>query len=489
MKIKIKIKKTKKQKGGATNVANVSKLSNAASQKNTNKSLTPAEIDYKEAITYLIENELNHVKDLFEEITIFGKNKKISFNSYIKDTFLQGNHDANFYHEWYKGINPEFKIIPELKSIDKNGNETEFRLPEFKIFVANLAKDILMMILKNKFNDSNETNNNKTKYLKFMEEHYKYNISNYEKQVRVTILDEDTKSELLEILQLINKIIASDYIYIDIQNLYLRFILLVSIHKSECSTFIPEIIKIYEKTPYIVYPSYWTLDFKEIVNLCSTPIINFKYMNRRRKLHNEFSDPCTQIDHDITFHGGITHSYSYYFHISNYSHYSHKKTQNIKIGEMIDEFKKKFKEYFNTMNDILIILKEYYDYDEKFFKNRNGNETKNTKNTKKTYESLDNKLKKLCFGIVLFYVLHEINIESNEHKNNIKYFSETGKIIQFLNIRYDDIGTDDDPNSPTTKYPILKTIDWKSVYIVFSTELGQIQQKIEELRKLQPQIL
>ena len=55
----MKLKKTKIQKGGATNVANVanvSKLSNPASRKNTNKSLTQPEIDYDRAITYLDTN-------------------------------------------------------------------------------------------------------------------------------------------------------------------------------------------------------------------------------------------------------------------------------------------------------------------------------------------------------------------------------------------------------------------------------------------------
>ena len=102
--MKIKVKKTKKQKGGSSNAVIV------ANQKQNNNLLIPAtETDFIKSIGYLTENNLHHVKKLFEET--FGKNEKISFNSYLKDPFIQGNHTSNFYHEWYKKINHEYKII------------------------------------------------------------------------------------------------------------------------------------------------------------------------------------------------------------------------------------------------------------------------------------------------------------------------------------------------------------------------------------------
>ena len=388
----MKLKKTKIQKGGATNVANVanvSKLSNPASRKNTNKSLTQPEIDYDRAITYLDTNGLTHIKELF--ITTFGKNKKISFNSYLRDTFIQGNllnQDSDFYHRWYKKINPDFKIILELKSKDESGNEIDFRLPEFKIFVANLAKDLLMMILYRKFNDSNETHNNKQKYLKGIykqiensekydnrnairtyiiqnnnkitntkkngyngynannekNEHnrkktlsvknskytkyHKNQLHRYKSKVIETKINKKSVIEKLKILlKTTNEIIGFNYIYIQVQDLYIEFIKLVSIKKSSCLEYIDEIKSIYEFTPYIVYPSYWTLDFKEVVNLCSTPILNFKFMNRRRLVHYDFHDPCDQIDHDIIFHGKISHSFHNYFAIYKNKNNNNKKKE------------------------------------------------------------------------------------------------------------------------------------------------------------------
>jgi hypothetical protein len=521
----MKLKKTKKQKGGSSTVVNASKVI----------SQTQPEIDYDRAITYLDTNSLTHIKELF--ITTFGKNKKISFNSYLRDTFIQGNllnQDSDFYYRWYKKINPDFKIILELTSKDESGNETDFRLPEFKIFVANLAKDLLMMILYRKFNDSNETHNNKQKYLKGIHnqiensenydirnairtyriknnnitpkkngyneynEYNGYNANNennennrkktlsvknsnytkyhknqlyrYKSKVIKTNINKESVIEKLKILlKKTNKIIGFNYIYIQVQDLYIEFIKLVSIKKSSCLKYIDEIKKIYEFTPYIVYPSYWTLDFKEVVNLCSTPILNFKFMNRRRLVHYGFHDPCDQIDHDIIFHGKISHSFHNYFAI-----YKNKNNNNKK--KEYSEMRKYFEKYFETMNSILTNLNEFYNYNEKLIKDTYGKHEILNNKDKINYESLDDNLKHLCFGIVLFYVLHE----NDELTNNIESFSQTNKIIQFVDSEFQDINASEDPNSPTTKYPILKTINWGSVYQAFKkiiTELNIIDEE------------
>ena len=132
--------------------------------------------------------------------------------------------------------------------------------------------------------------------------------------------------------------------------------------------------------------------------------------------------------------------------------------------------RKYFEKYFETMNDILKILKKFYDYNEQNIKDKYGkNDTLKT-TEKIIYESLDDDLKYLCFGIVLFYVLHE----NDELTNNIKDFSKTKKIIQFVDSEFQDINASEDPNSPTTKYPILKTINWGSVYQAFKKKITDL---------------
>ena len=58
--------------------------------------------------------------------------------------------------------------------------------------------------------------------------------------------------------------------------------------------------------------------------------------------------------------------------------------------------------------------------------------------------------------------------------NTIKHFAKTGKIDKFINIQEIDINNDDDPNSPTLKYPILKQINWKLVYGAFKAKLIEL---------------
>ena len=188
-------------------------------------------------------------------------------------------------------------------------------------------------------------------------------------------------------------------------------------------------------------------------------------MNRRRKIHYNYIDPCDQIEHDIIFHGNLSHSYKYYFSIPhNNNNNDQKKT----------EMKETFNKYFDTMHKILQKLKAFYNYDENAFKNKNGN---GKNNTKKLYGSLDTELKKLCFCIVLFYVLHE-----HSEEDTIEYFSETGSILQILQLKRDDIDTNDDPNSPSIKYPIVKNINWRSVYNAVSDILDKLNIRKEKVK-------
>lgn len=518
MKIKLKkSKNTKLQKGGSSNHLTIQ--------------------DYDKAITKLTELDYINIKSLFEET--FELNKiKFKFNSYLRDNFIQGNslnHDSNYYHEWYKGINPNFEIISKLKSTDENGNETDFRLPEFKIFIANLAKDIMMMLLHKKYNKSNETENNKKKYLaeinkiinnaeyynrndilkqkytnneninENQNDGYNANDENNEnkksrikkisyknsiyttkfkktkKQYLKQVINEKItykKDILINLLKDINDIIGLKYIYTQVQDLYLKFIKFVSVEKSRCNKYIKEIREIYEKTPYIVYPSYWILDFKEIINLCSTPILNFKYMDRRRKVHFDFYDPCSQIDHDVIFHGNLSHNYKYYLY-----YYQNYQNEN--------KFKKNFKEifikYFENMNNILNKLKPFYDYSEskaKVLELKKEKKDKLNYNDNDYYDYLDSdsylEFKKLCFGIILFYVLHE-----HGEDNVIGDFINYNLFIQFTDIEKQKIDNTDDPNSPSQKYKILKIINWKSVYdglnLVINKEVNNNNIKIRDI--------
>lgn len=425
---------------------------------------------------------LDSIKTLFETTfdvrPLSRPGSSFTLNTNLKDTFLQ-DEKRNFL-EWYKTINPKLKNISELT----NPDGTEFKMPEFKILVANLAKDLVLMIETINFAKSNEVtnkrgnqrnisrakmvkeaNNSKTKVndiknsgnsinsedIEFLEQLYKQRLSaikKYNNQVGQTELSEDNKRKIIDLLERINDIISTGYIYKEVQDLYLEFLNLVSI--EDCKTWEDEILKIYNETPYIVFPTHYTLDFKEVVNLCSVPILNFKFMNRRRLVHFDYRDPCNQIDHDILFHSSITH---------NYNMFSINKNE-LKFNK-ID-----LQKYCIRINKILNQLKAYYNYNEGIIKDIKieGSENDNL------YDDLPPEIQKLCFGIILFYLFHEDSFKTDTVKN----FRISGKIDKFTDIEEKDIGRDDDPNAPTVKYPILTQINWKSVYDAFKAKLIEL---------------
>ena len=420
----------------------------------------------------LSELGLDSIKTLFETTfdvrPLSRPGSSFTLNNNLKDTFLQGNTD---FLSWYNSINPEFKNISDLK----NPDGTDFKMPEFEILIANLAKDLVLMLVSGKFADSNEAKNNKgnqrNTYLQNLIKNRntlkkqinnakqnnnvnnlngkqnlsnkEKNISNYTNKVISTVLSQENKLQIENLLKEINEIISLGYIYKDVQKLYLDFLKLVSTSNTRCDISIKYINEIYN-TPFIVFPTHYTLDFKEVVNLCLVPILNFKIMNRRRKVHDVYSDSCYQINHDVLLHGNVTHNYQDFIF----------KQYDIEI----------MKNYFILIEKVLKTIKPLYDYNELKIRSIKieGNDIE--------YNNLPTEIQKLCFGIILFYTLHENIFRSN----TIKHFAKTGKINKFINIQEIDINNDDDPNSPTLKYPILKQINWKLVYGAFKAKLIEL---------------
>lgn len=420
---------------------------------------------------YLRDNKLDSIIKLFQKTfdvrPTSNPGSLFHLNKNLKDNFLQGE-DTNFY-EWYKSKNPDYKNISDLTTIDASGIEGPFKLPEFETLVANIAKDILLMILQKKFNNSNETEDNKQKELirlqktidNYQSRHnnqytsertkkiYSNGISrtqknkiNYERRVINPVLSEEDILQLSILLERLNKIISDGYIYREVQRLYLDFLQIVSL--GHCDSNILEILEIYIKTPIIILPSHYTIDFKTVVNLCSVPIINFKLFNRRRLVHNYFLNPCNNISHDIELHGNVTHNYKWIIQNQNKN--------------------KEIKNFFEYMKIKLDELKQFYNYNED--KIKKASITPDSNKSLQNYNDLPIEIQKLCIGIILFYVLHENVFIGAIFDYFIKTNNKYDK--RFFNINLKNISDDDDdPNNPTSKYPLLKKINWKSAYFAF----------------------
>jgi len=478
-------KSTKKYKkihiGGATLSPSFKELEESS---NTNNASNGSK-NLANAMEYLSHNELYEIAQLFNNTfairPLGGKlGSLFTLKTNLKDMFLQGQID---FHKWYIERNPDFLNISELK--ERDGSGSPFKMPEFEILIANIAKDLLLMLKLNKYSSSNETSENINKYRHKLQENHKktindrntaftgINITNlsrstinrkyttkitrqqkiinrYSQIVNKSLLNNTDKLEMTNMLSKINIIISEGYIYKNVQELYLEFLQLVSIGNCEFSN--SELITIYDTTPYIVFPSHYTLDFKDVVNLCSAPILNFKFMSRRQTVHSEFFDPCSQINHDIIAHSNVSHNYRDFI-------YKHINGDNIKS-------------YFKYMNDVLNKMRPFYDYNENNIKKNTNNN--NSKPSLITYDMASKNLQQLCICIILFYILHENIDMGNTIRKFNKNESDINKIDKFTNIHFIDIGKDDDINAPNKKYKILKKIDWKTVYSALLIKLKEL---------------
>jgi len=216
-----------------------------------------------------------------------------------KDNFLKTEKNLL---EWYKGKNPNFKNI----------NEINFELPEFTILVQTIVLYLCKILYDGKFpgkrilkiypieeNNINNLKNNSSYKL--------YNRKLNDKEV----------VEIIKILENIEKLGESRE-YKSITKIYLDFIKLVSgiydekyldiyhTQRNLCIDFIDFIYKMFD-TPFIMYPTFNQMDYKYILKTFSSPVVNFLISYTRFYSHDKFLSPCWHLNHDVMFHGYISH--------------------------------------------------------------------------------------------------------------------------------------------------------------------------------------
>jgi hypothetical protein len=64
---------------------------------------------------------------------------------------------------------------------------------------------------------------------------------------------------------------------------------------------------IYKNTPFIIYPTFVQLHELKVIKTLSAPVINFYISYTRSPSHGIYISPIQHIEHDIVFHGSITH--------------------------------------------------------------------------------------------------------------------------------------------------------------------------------------
>ena len=372
---------------------------------------------FDNAILELDKLKFKNIKDL-----LLGKfnNKKNLFDlkKNLKDEFIESEQkDPLYFYNWYKQKNASFRPI----------GITNPSLPEMDFLLANIAKDLIILFITKSFYSLTNKSKNKLNYnmntLKRSLQNTNY-ISENKKQYyikkwtnnlnRKTLIANNTvkmNDTLLEnikkLLNDLNDVITNNYKYLEIQKLYLDVLEFFSPGSYDC--YRENITILNENTPFIIFPVYRNVNPKIIIKLCSIPIIIMRFFNRERIVHTMWYKPCEQINHDIFFHGFITHL-GINWDIKGF------KKNNIEKIEKI-----KYSEIFTRNNFIINELYKYFNYDDK---SKDITDIKNKENiiipheTKITYDLLDpnSEIIKIINCLILFYSIHE----NPDYKFNFK---------------------------------------------------------------------
>jgi hypothetical protein len=282
----------------------------------------------------------NDIKDLSDEgITKFVQEYRyISRNN--NDDFLGKVENLL---EWYKTKNEDFSILSSIN--DGNGPH----MPEFHTLLVTITLNIIKVLSTQKFpgRRTEHTNIKTPRALSHRKSH-----ALYDKKINS---DSDNDNDIAW-KELLNGLLAkiaelnttdSDrpdyYSYLNIMDIYLQYIIYMSGIKIKvskikeklknssydlinsryinnintnditlCENYILYLYYIFNNTPFILYPTFVQLAEKKVLKTLSAPVVNFYLSYTRTNSHNYFIPPCYHVEHDVIFHGTLTH-----FHLLN----------------------------------------------------------------------------------------------------------------------------------------------------------------------------
>ena len=212
-----------------------------------------------------------------------------------KDPFFEltkpqsGEYNLTNILEWFHDRNPNFVNISEL----------DLKVPEFAFITAVMTKD-LVLLHKTTYYPKKHSGNEKLLS--------KENIC----EIKSFTLDKNNL-DIITVLKKVVDFISSNYRY----NLFLE---IVAEYISIFSTGqlnnegkkICDKLKILDEilnTPYILYPSFTQLSYDKVICIMQVPLINFRLINKREIIHDEYHPPSYEFSHDINFHGYLTHKF------------------------------------------------------------------------------------------------------------------------------------------------------------------------------------
>lgn len=453
------------------------------------ESFTPFDsFDFEQYSMY--PNIVKFVRDYFST-------RKHLFNPLksLYDPFIQGTTDANGkktytdFYQWYVEKNQTF------------GSHSELQIPEYKIALVQMCRDLLFVHSRQKYilsNNARRKTNNLRKTKKNSITHKNINTlinNNTKTQLNTTKniiiktygktqINNTSKKEILELFNLIESNLPSDaYIYKNFIEILYYFLEIMSFHnKSKLPKTIKDkqsFISYFLAFPLLLYPTYMQVDFKITLLLCASPIINFRLTNRYRFVHDDNAPPFDEIYHDILYHGKNSHHY------------------DIILGQIIET-----KDMFTKMNEFIKLLKPYFDYDEtdaSLYVEMGNNEqilviTNEQEHKQGNTIIMSDNQRMVCYCLLLFMFIHETHssIELTKYLfiinqvytftiddiiSNISTDGHPGNILANLFTIFSEI----DENKAVEKFKFLKNIDHVNVFINFVRLLFSLKEDMLQI--------
>ena len=502
----------------AANPVSALGTSSTSLNKSGNRNTTPYEFEsFPDFDSFDFDRYAGSYPNLVAFVKRYFSTRKPMFNPLksLYDPFIQGTTGADGrktytdFYQWYIEKKPSF------------GSNKDLYIPEYEIALVQMCRDLLFVHSKGKYIMSNNArrkteNIRKTKKNAIthanIEKLVTKNNGNKKELLRktygITKIDKEHESEILNLLEFINsklpdpsnnsKVDAFKYeIFMEIIYNFLQimsFHSMSGIHDLDSGI---EVFKTFIKNSTLVlFPTYMQIDFKIVLLLSASPVINFRLTNRFRFIHADNLPPISEIEHDIFCHGIMSHKIIFGKNNKN------NRAERFNLG---------CKTHFTKMKELISVLKPYFDYNEKdaniyleFPSNEKTLVITNEQNDDKK-EIMSENQKQVCYCLLLFMIIHELNIEAPLYKYLKTYLglytSFNDFLSQFNNFlqpggykKLEDskmyiyssvsIFQEQNINKATSKFKFLTSIDYKNVFLNFMDLLFRLKDKIDEINKI-----
>ena len=220
------------------------------------------------------QQDIDNLRRVVGPFTLY--NIIFSQEYYVKDPFFEillKNITDNTIYDWYHSFNPDFIPMREITR----------PMVEYKTLIAGMIKDLIYSLI------FNVKPNNDISYSTFP----------------IIRLNHTMKENIESLLQQIESIIPT-FQYSDIINIIKSYMILFETDQMKANQFSCDkeyqIFDILLESPYIIFPSFYMLNYDKVVLTLKIPLINYYITKYEHKIHEVYTGACTEIFHDIRGH-------------------------------------------------------------------------------------------------------------------------------------------------------------------------------------------